>query len=293
MRPLFSQSLSGFRPEAATELAWAAQRGNNAQDFDIYLDSTLLGTFVRQAVHHSFYECIHDHSGFTHAEVCGARFSGGDNTAFIDNAGDCVVGKDQLREQGYRISSQQLHRDSSATHNPFTNSSFSTSTSAFSGAQDGNALNNKPYVTQYSYDALGNLTCVVQKGSDTTAFTTCAAAPAAWRPRSFTYDSLSRLLTATNPESGTITYSYDPVGNVLQKTSPAANQTGTARTTLSFCYDELNRPTGKAYSAQTCQNGRLPAGTAVVNYTYDVGTNTIGYLSSDDQAGSASILMMH
>ena len=73
--------------------------------------------------------------------------------------------------------------------------------------------------TLYTYDALGNLLRVEQNG-DTTDDST------QWRIRTFTYDSLSRLLTANNPESGTITYSYDADGNLLQKTSPAPNQTG-------------------------------------------------------------------
>ena len=67
--------------------------------------------------------------------------------------------------------------------------------------------------TLYSYDALGNLTCVEQHGDAPTG-TGCSAAPSndatsPWRVRRFTYDSLSRLLTARNPESGTITYLYD------------------------------------------------------------------------------------
>ncbi len=107
--------------------------------------------------------------------------------------------------------------------------------------------------------------------------------------RTFTYDSFSRLLTATNPESGQISYSYDADGNMLQKASPAPNQTGSATQTISYCYDKLNRVTGKAYSAQTCTNGQLPAGTAVVSYTYDAGANGIGRLTSlTDQAGSGS-----
>src|SRR5438105_2603374 len=57
--------------------------------------------------------------------------------------------------------------------------------------------------TLYTYDALGNLTCVEQHG-DATSGTGCSAAPASdatspWRVRRFTYDSLSRLLTAKNP----------------------------------------------------------------------------------------------
>src|SRR5215468_7880223 len=131
-----------------------------------------------------------------------------------------------------------------------------------------------PYVTLYNYDTLGNLLSVTQKGG--------ATHQTQWR--NFTYDSLSRLLTATNPESGTISYSYDANGNVLQKTSPAPNQTGTATQTISYCYDALNRVTGKKYTAQSC-----PLASPVVTYNYDSGTNGIGHLTSlTDQAGSGS-----
>ncbi len=147
--------------------------------------------------------------------------------------------------------------------------------------------------TLYTYNALGNLTCVEQHG--TASLGTGCGSPASsdatspWRVRRFTYDSLSRLLTAHNPESGTIASSYDSNGNLLQKTSPAPNQIGSAIQTISYCYDSLNRVTGKAYSARTCQNGQLPAGTAVVSYTYDQGANGIGRMTSlTDQAGSGS-----
>src|SRR5581483_5017495 len=107
------------------------------------------------------------------------------------------------------------------------------------------------YETDYAYDVLGNLTCAVQKGTDATLFSTCAAAPAAWRPRSFVYDSLSRLTSATNPESGTTTYTYDANGNLATKTAPVSNQTGTATVTTTYTYDALNRLTGKSYSDGT------------------------------------------
>jgi RHS repeat-associated protein len=141
--------------------------------------------------------------------------------------------------------------------------------------------------TLYFYDALGNLNCVEQHGG--VSGTGCSAAPSSdatspWRVRRFTYDSLSRLLTAHNPESGTISYSYDADGNLLQKTSPAPNQTGSATQTISYCYDELHRVTGKAWSAQSC-----PLASPVVTYTYDSGANAKGKLSGvTDQAGTAS-----
>ncbi|MGC2696055.1 MAG: hypothetical protein WA738_09705, partial [Candidatus Angelobacter sp.] len=142
--------------------------------------------------------------------------------------------------------------------------------------------------TLYSYDTLGNLICVEQHGDAATG-TGCSASPTSdasspWRVRRFTYDSLSRLLTAHNPESGTITYSYDADGNLLQKTSPAPNQTGTATQTISYCYDEVHRVTGKGYGAQSC-----PLASAVVSYVYDSGPNAKGHLTSlTDQAGTGS-----
>jgi RHS repeat-associated protein len=99
------------------------------------------------------------------------------------------------------------------------------------------AVDNPVQPTSYSFDALGNLVTVNQ-GSQT---------------RSFVYSSLSRLLTATNPENGTINYQYDNNGNLKQKTDARSVVTtfGT--------YDPLNRPTTKSYSD----------GTPTVTYSYD------------------------
>ena len=153
-------------------------------------------------------------------------------------------------------------------------------TATLAGGQnpEGASLDHNFYVTQYSYDALGTLLTVTQKGDP--AVNTSSQ----WRVRNFTYNSLGQLLTATNPESGTITYSYDNDGNLLQKTSPAPNQTGIATQTVSYCYDALHRVIGKGYGAQSC-----PLATPVVSYAYDVGVNAIGHLTSlADQAGTAS-----
>ena len=56
--------------------------------------------------------------------------------------------------------------------------------------------------TSYGYNALDNLTRVTQ-GAQT---------------RTFAYDSLSRLTSAANPESGAIAYTYDNNGNLTQRT---------------------------------------------------------------------------
>ena len=117
------------------------------------------------------------------------------------------------------------------------------------------------WVTTYGYDTLGNLTSVLQAGS---------------RSRTFTYDSMSRLLSATNPESGILTYTYDNNGNVTTKVTPQQNQTNSSvTTTITYCYDSLNRLTAKGYgsTAQTCTNGTMPS--PVATYSYD-GSGCLG-----------------
>ena len=93
--------------------------------------------------------------------------------------------------------------------------------------EDPSGLN---YQTSYTYDALDNLTTVTQ-GVQT---------------RTFVYDSLKRLTSATNPESGTTTYQYDNNGNLTQKTDP--RMTGGSHWTTTFTYDALNRITSKVYA---------------------------------------------
>jgi RHS repeat-associated protein len=120
------------------------------------------------------------------------------------------------------------------------------------------------WVTTYGYDILGNLLSVVQAGS---------------RQRNFTYDSLSRLLTANNPEPGILTYAYDADGNVTTKVSPLQNQSNpSATTTLSHCYDSLNRLTAKGHgsSQQACTNGTM--GNPDATYSYD-GSACLGQAS--------------
>jgi RHS repeat-associated protein len=122
--------------------------------------------------------------------------------------------------------------------------------------EDPSTLN---YETDYSYDALNNLKSVTQKGSN----------PANARIRTFNYDAMSRLTSAINPESGTITYSYPTPGGtmcagdasaVCSKIAPLPNQTGSATVTANYTYDALNRLTGKNY---------VGMGTLGSKYAYD------------------------
>lgn len=169
----------------------------------------------------------------------------------------------------------------------FSTASFTVSppSGALAGGAD-SSIGTAPLVTQYRYDALGNLTCAVQKGTDSTAFNSCSGAPATWRPRSFVYDSLSRLTNATNPENGTITYSYDANGNLASRVAPKPNTTGTAVVTTKYTYDVLNRLTQKAYVNMTTAkalygyDGSALTGCNVALPTITSPTNLVGQVSA-------------
>ena len=105
--------------------------------------------------------------------------------------------------------------------------------------------------TCYGYDVLDNLTSVRQGA--TASGSSCTGG----QLRTFAYDSLSRLKTAVNPESGTTTYSYDRNGNLKTKTDP---RSGTA----TYAYDKLDRITGTSYSGGGTDFSSTPA----VTYTY-------------------------
>jgi RHS repeat-associated protein len=91
------------------------------------------------------------------------------------------------------------------------------------------------YSTSYTYDSRDQLKSVIQGGRD----------------RSFTYDPLGRLQTVVSPEmgaegtpNGTITYSYDPAGNLISKFDARS-------VTTSLFYDIRNRVKKKTYSGVT------------------------------------------
>jgi RHS repeat-associated protein len=137
------------------------------------------------------------------------------------------------------------------------------------------------YETDYSYNVLNNLLQVDQWGGPKST--------AGERQRTFTYDSMSRLLCASNPENssnncpsvepangsaglptGTVRYIYDNNGNVFTRTD-ARGITTTSH------YDALNRVMSKTYS-----DGVTPS----ANFTYDTSpvtgnANTIGRLTSE------------
>jgi RHS repeat-associated protein len=105
--------------------------------------------------------------------------------------------------------------------------------------------------TCYSYDLNNNLIGVAQ-GAVT---------------RSFSYDLLSRLTMASNPETGPINYYYTTSGGSLCSGDPTAvcRRTDAKGVTTTYAYDTLNRLTSKTYSDSTHS----------VTYSYD-GATCIG-----------------
>lgn len=129
-------------------------------------------------------------------------------------------------------------------------------------------------LTSYGYDALGNLKSITQSGvSGETA-----------RVRSFSYDSLSRLASSTNSETGTVSYQYAISGAACAgDASLPCIKTDARGITTTYSYDALNRLLSKTY----------PAGTASSCYQYDQsslvasGGNLVGRLTNSwTQTGS-------
>ena len=110
--------------------------------------------------------------------------------------------------------------------------------------------------TDYTYDPLNDLVTVTKKGVS-------ADAP---RVRTFSYNGMSRLTYAWNPESiasgvcsasgpWSAIYSYDANGNVITRTDARGIITH-------YAYDGMNRLTAKSYSND-------PANTPALSFGYD------------------------
>jgi hypothetical protein len=129
-----------------------------------------------------------------------------------------------------------------------------------------NAAGTPTVPTTYTYD-LSGLRTVNQQGIGNESS----------RARSFSYDSLSRLLSATNPETGTISYLYNVAGALCAgDQSLPCSKTDARGVTTTFTYDVVNRIQSKQYSA-----GGAPDPTPWSCYSYDTATNGIGRLATE------------
>jgi YD repeat-containing protein len=118
--------------------------------------------------------------------------------------------------------------------------------------------------TDYVYNALDQLSTVTQKGLSGEGA----------HSRSFSYDSLARLYSGTNPETGLIGYTYDLNGNLITKTDHRGVQ-------ITYAYDTLNRLLSKRYS-----DGKTPS--SCFQYDSSSVANGLGRLSNEwTQSNSA------
>lgn len=117
--------------------------------------------------------------------------------------------------------------------------------------------------TAYTYDALSNLTLVRQGGQ------LQGEQYVGGQTRNFQYGSFSHLLSATQPESGTISYLYDENGNLKVRTDARGIST-------TYTYDGLNRVTFRDYSDETPD----------VTCVYDTLANGKGSLTSISSSAS-------
>jgi RHS repeat-associated protein len=113
------------------------------------------------------------------------------------------------------------------------------------------------YLTNYSYDALGNLTGVLQN----------AQPGGTAQSRSYSFDGLGRLTSETNPESGTTSFTYDSAtgctgtfnGDLVKRVDAVTNS-------VCYAYDLLHRNTSITYS------GTYASVTPSKYFVYDTAT---------------------
>ena len=146
------------------------------------------------------------------------------------------------------------------------------------------------YRSTYDYDVLDNITGVTQRVGTAGSLQT----------RSYDYDSLKRLKTANNPESGITSYQYDNNGNLSQSTDSRV-----PAVTTTYIYDALNRVTNRSYSNSTPAvtygydstqvsngTGRLASvSSSVSSYNYN-GYDALGRVLSSKQTMDSQIYTM-
>jgi len=134
-------------------------------------------------------------------------------------------------------------------------------TSAAGSSSCGQSNSATGFLTKYTNDALGNLLTVQQNAQP--------GAIGGTQTRSYAYDGLGRMTSESNPETGTVAYTFDTDstcgtsnGDLVKKADAAGNVTCHA-------YDGLHRPTGITYPS-----GPYAANTPPKTLIYDATTFT-------------------
>jgi len=135
-------------------------------------------------------------------------------------------------------------------------------------------LSQTGYWTKYSYDALGDLLTVTQNAQSTSNQQT----------RSYVFDSMSRLMSETNPESGATSYTYDSdttcsygsSGDLIKRVDAVGN-------TSCFTYDALHRALTVTYPSGTYASVTLSK-----HFVYDAATvNSVAMTNAKSRLAEA------
>jgi RHS repeat-associated protein len=128
-------------------------------------------------------------------------------------------------------------------------------------------------LTKYQYDALDNLTQVTAECLDGYS---CSPVGSTGQTRTFTYSTVSQLRTATNPESGQVSYSHYANGNLKDRTDANGSK-------AAYTYDSLNRPIGIQYTPAANVSG-----TPDVSFNYFTSTSSGGFVGALSSVSSAA-----
>jgi len=111
---------------------------------------------------------------------------------------------------------------------------------------------------EYTFDVMGRMTQARTFKRDGSAYQT----------RTFVYNTLGQLTSATNPENGTVTYTYNGDGLLATKTDAKSQ-------VLYFFYDTKHR----------LLRIESPQGTVKTEFTYDTGTYGVGKMATASNDG--------
>jgi YD repeat-containing protein len=103
------------------------------------------------------------------------------------------------------------------------------------------------YWTKYTYDAAGRLLTVTQN----------AQASSGHQTRSYSYDKAGRLTSETNPETGSVSYTYDTAcGSYSASNGDLTKRVDNAGNATCYAYDALHRVTDAGYNGPICMHYR-------------------------------------
>ncbi|HSZ01702.1 MAG TPA: RHS repeat-associated core domain-containing protein [Terriglobales bacterium] len=130
-------------------------------------------------------------------------------------------------------------------------------TAAWPGGTCAQNTSQTGYWTKYTNDALGDLTGVLQN----------AQSSGSTQSRSYSYDLMGRMLSETNPESGTTTYTYDTDTTCGTSNGDLVKRVDAVGNISCYSYDALHRPLTATYPS-----GAYSSVTPQKHFVYDSAT---------------------